>query len=629
MSASMTNILQSVIDSTSLDEGERLYIPIPPRDFFLSEYHCGFTRRMIPDFWLEEAVDFIDGGYSEIIITGSLGSFKTTWANLIILYKMYELFSYKSIHTYFDIPKVQDIYNIYFNVNLTQARLTGFNQLKNMVDSSQWFTKQFPRNTHLNSMIEFQKQPCFKFFSGSGTQHAIGMTLWCFALDEGDFFKKNGSGFDESYSYVTNLYTELVDRRVSRFKKKERDFSFSILISSATFQSSFVEKRIEDALTDPAIKVVKAITYEVAPERYSKEKFLVFGGDGLVDPEMVGTVDDLNNVLAKLRINTKLSGVDPILECSKLPAEVRMKFVLPPVDLKQRFERNLGKSLQNFCGIFIAAEGKLFQTKGLLFNAYRPELVHPFSKQQIEISNADTVMLQDYFMPHTLTDKSKPHALHIDGSLSGDSTGISMVRYDGLSGTIRHYTQVFSLEITPPQLPNKIKLSKIRDFVIYLYKTVGVNIVMVSQDQYQSADSLQLMKDAGVETRLLSIDRSDQPYLAWIGMLVDNAIGMYKYQILENEAFAAIHDRRKRKVDHPRVGNVNINVLQSFVGALWNLVQLDGDKLGYEYNVSFPSLNAKEELMREVIGNPIFVEGPLDLIRMKKSKSMFDIIFDA
>jgi hypothetical protein len=391
----------------------------------MSEYHCGFPNNMIPKFWLEEACEFIEGGYNELIITGSLGSFKTTWANLILLYKIYELFSYRSIHAYFTLPKIQDIYNLYFNVNLTQAKLTGFNQLKNMMDESRWYIENFPRNKQLNSIIEFPKQPSFMFMSGSGHQHAIGMTVWSFILDEGDFFKKGATGFDESYSYVTNMYTELVDRRKSRFQNGEKDLSFSVLISSASFQSSFVEKRIAEAATDDKIKVVKAIQYKVVPERHSEEKFVVFSGDAMVDPEMIHTSSDFNKLAEKLGIQSRVNPALPVMEAYEtLPPDFKLRFETPPMDLKKRFDTNLGKSLQNFCGVFIAAEGKLFQSKALLRSAYRNELMHPFSKDKFEISNGDGIEVKDYFLPQYLEHKDRPHALHQDGSINGDSRGL-------------------------------------------------------------------------------------------------------------------------------------------------------------------------------------------------------------
>jgi hypothetical protein len=129
----ITDILNTVLESSQNGGVERLYEPIQPGDFFMSEYYCSLSRNMIPSFWLNEAVEFLEGGYNECVITGSLGAFKTTWANLILMYKIYDLFSYRDINTFLGLPSISDIYNIYFSVSLTQASLTGYKQFRNMV----------------------------------------------------------------------------------------------------------------------------------------------------------------------------------------------------------------------------------------------------------------------------------------------------------------------------------------------------------------------------------------------------------------------------------------------------------------------------------------------------------------
>lgn len=623
------------LETTYTDE--RIYEPLAPADFFHSEFHCGLPKKMIPKYWLDEACDFITGGYNELIITGSIGSFKSTWANLITMYKMYELFARKSMHAYLDIPDIQDIYNIYFSVNMAQARLTGFRQLRSMVDNSRWFRETFPRNEKLNSMIEFPKKPKYSIFSGSGHQHAIGMTVWSFILDEGDFFKKAGTGFDDNFDHVTNMYQELVDRRISRFQKGERDASFSVLISSATFQSSFVSKRIVEAKDDPRTKIIKAIKYLILPQNYSPEKFIVFAGDAMVEPEIVESNKTFNGILIKLgvpdRVNHDYSVVD---NYENLPPQLKLRFETPPVDLKPRYKVNIHKALQNFSGVHVAAEGKLFQSKKLLLDQYTDTLTHPFTKEKIVLSTGDDMQLTDYFLPRFLTDVTKPHAIHVDLALSGDSAGISMVRFDDEIRTgnqiKRTYGQVFSLEIIPPPAPYQIKISKIRDFIIYLVKTCKVNLVKVTYDQFNSADSIQLLQDEGIDAGRQSVDKTDEPYLIWMGLLMDKAINHYKHTILEAEAFAAVHNRNKRKVDHPKKGTININVLQSFVGALNNLTLTNTPlKKGID-DLPLPSRGLKamtaSQLTSEMSGGVIKTKDPFRYAASKRYKSAINDILE-
>ena len=69
----------------------------------------------------------------------------------------------------------------YFNLNLAQANLTGYGQLRNMIDTSNYFKEIFPRNMRTNSAIEFtQANIMVRFASNEG--HIIGTNLFGYYL---------------------------------------------------------------------------------------------------------------------------------------------------------------------------------------------------------------------------------------------------------------------------------------------------------------------------------------------------------------------------------------------------------------------------------------------------------------
>ncbi len=615
-------------------ENKRNYIPVPPREFLTSEYYSGFQKDDIYDFWVDEVCDFVENEFSEWIVTGSLGSGKSTGANLLLEYMLYELFSWKSLNKYLMIPELQEVYNIYFSISQTQAKRTGFSQFKSMTDSSRWYKENAQRDKKIDSILKWNNGK-FGVFSGSNHSHAIGMTILFFILDEADFFKRGSTGFDESYDTVTEMYEELVDRRISRFRKFGKDFSFSVLISSASYTSSFTEKRIQAAADDPRIKVTNAVGYDIKPKgTYSEETFIVFKGHEMVDPEIIEENTQFTTILDKLKYEHKVNDKLGLGQNLKLlPPEVKIQFLQVPIDFRKQFDTNVHRSLMNHSGVFTARIGKLFQSKTLLTNAYKDHLEHPFTKTAIELSTGDQTQLKDYFLPHLLTDIHKPHGIHVDMSVSGDHTGFSMIRYDGMKrdekGAVsRKYTQVFSLEIVPPSPPYRIKLSKIRDFIIYMKRKLDINIEVVSYDQYQSEDSIQILIENGINAVRQSIDKDDSAYIAWMSLLLDENIDMYRHELLEKESFEAVHDRRKRKVDHPKHGT--IDVLQSFVGGLHNLVKSEWD-VDESDELPLPD-NRKEDPKDEIkkmqskgrYSNNI----AKDIVSGKKKKEAFDAIFD-
>ena len=133
----------------------KLYDPVPVREFINTQYYSGMEPGTMYDYWIDVIEDFVEGGYNEIIVTGSIGAGKTLAMNMLLMYKVYELFAHKNISKYLGFPAIQDIYNVYFSVSLTQAQRTGFKLFKEMIDSSQWFNNTFPRNKKINSAVEF------------------------------------------------------------------------------------------------------------------------------------------------------------------------------------------------------------------------------------------------------------------------------------------------------------------------------------------------------------------------------------------------------------------------------------------------------------------------------------------
>ena len=580
-----TEIIEFLEGTTELSDSTasraRFQEPVSAREFMTTKYYASSLAANIYPFWIEQAIDFIESGANELIITGSLGAGKTTVANLILLYKFYELLCWKYPNKFLGLPDLQTVFNIYFSVTAQQARRTGYGQFRSMIDGSEWFQRYFKRRPSIDSVIDLCDGK-FQMIAGSSPSDAIGMTVWATILDEADFFKKGGQSADDAYERVTEMYQELADRRTSRFRKFGKDLSFSILISSASFQSSFVSKRIEASKDNPNIKVVRAVGYKIKPEgTYSKETFPVFTGHAMSDPEIIDSVPALANLLPKLRIETppQLENCLTVHDALRMvDVSTRNLFEMVPIDFYEDFKRNIHKSLMNHSGLTTARVGRLFQSKHLLLSAYDPDLRHPFTKQEIEVSTEDNIQIKDYFLLGMLDHIDRPHAIHVDQSLSGDSTGISMVRYDGVEERngirYRQYCQVFSLRINPPHPPGQIQLSKIREFILMLSEA-GVNLYKVTFDSFNSADSMQLLTERGVNAAYQSLDKTDKAYLMWLELLQDRCIRMYPYESLQREALDAVHDRGKCKVDHPKYSS--IDVLQSFAGALFNLANANFD----------------------------------------------------
>ena len=76
--------------------------------------------------------------------------------------------------------------------------------------------------------------------------------------------------------------------------------SISILVSSTTFDSSFTNQRLKETEGDPHTYAVNARSWDVKPQNYSKERFFVFCGSGEIDPCILDTYIEVNNILDSL-----------------------------------------------------------------------------------------------------------------------------------------------------------------------------------------------------------------------------------------------------------------------------------------------------------------------------------------
>lgn len=149
-----------------------------------------------------------------VFVHNSLGTGKTTIANIIMLRKIYELSCYNNIPALFNLMASSKLLFAYFNLNMAQAELTGFGQLKEMIDNCPYFQENFPRDLKNNSMIKFTQANMSVRFA-SDNSHIIGSNLVAGLLDEANFYK--GSDLTAESMIAQNkaarLYSDIRNRR--------------------------------------------------------------------------------------------------------------------------------------------------------------------------------------------------------------------------------------------------------------------------------------------------------------------------------------------------------------------------------------------------------------------------------
>ena len=586
--------------------GAELIRPILPiRQWINDHYYIGPDVNGIYPFWKDRLIDIFDRPedkrINQIIITGALGTGKSTMAVLVILRIIYELSCYRNISALFNLFGVSRIAFAYLSVTREQAQNTGFSLLVEWIDSIPYFRENFKRKERLDSMIIWPHERLFVTF-GSVANHFIGMNLIGSILDEANFFSGR-SREDSDYkmnSKVAELYTQIITRSESRFIINGINHSMSILVSSSTVESSFTEERINNAKDDPHTYIISPSLWEVKPWNYKGKMFYVYVGGDNIDPFVIKSLEDINFLLntKKLKSIEGLSLDDAFII---LPTIIKSNILKVPVEHKQSFQGDIIIALQDLAGYSVSSANKLFNSNAAYEKCLDSSLFHPFSKERITLSTTQE-SFQDGFLPLksyllnniTFSRRDMPRYMHLDLALTGDSLGISMCYISGWRSIYKQESNFgqfessssdipedeikipiisydFMLRVDPPHKPNKIALSKIRDFIVYLRNELKIKFGLITADQFQSAQLLQELGELGFNTGTLSVDRTPDAYLAFTNLIYEDRVRLYDYPPFRQELFGVVYYPAKKKVDHTASGSKD--VADSVVGSAFNAIK--------------------------------------------------------
>lgn len=531
---------------------------VPIEEWINSTYYAGPDIVGLYDYWKELVIKIFKNPNSvnTVIASGAIGVGKTTVGKVIKTRKLYELSCYKNIPAMFDLMSTSHITFLYFSVNKTQAEHGGFGEFRSHIDTIQYFREEFPRDKRINSLLVFPENVIMSY--GSSSSDAIGLHVIMNELDEANFYQG-------AATKASDLYSSIVGRSKSRFLKRGIDYSLNLILSSSTTESSFTEdmKRVYSEKSNAV--VVSPTLWEVNPKEFAGPPwFYVFKGNKTIEPFIVKDLVDVSQVIqsegltdASIEIvEDSYTNIDNLINAS--PEHIKVLFLKVPEKLREPFDVNVIKALQDMGGVSVAPSGRLFNSEPVYVRSIKSWLNHPFVKDLLEISTGDGITIQDYLKPgFVFKNKELPHFIHVDQSYRTDRTGLAMCHIDRLekrNGLDIPIIQIdFKLGLTPPKPPRKIAIYKVRDFIVFLRDIMGVNIELVTYDFFNSQESSQILEELGFNVGYLSVDKTDEAYLNYITLLYEERLEQYEHALAKKELFNVIHDRERRKVDHPKV----------------------------------------------------------------------------
>ena len=490
-------------DSPELAAYTQIREIVPIQEWLRSEYYVGDEAGSLYQYWQDVLVEIFDrdhereglSKYNEVCFTGSLGTGKSYAMLMAFLRSIYVLTCFDFPQSIFGLSRSKSILYIYLSVSLNVSEITGFHQLRNIVDQAPYFRDEVKRRKEVSSRLDFVKSKIM-VVQGSGVGHFIGSDLFGSVLDEANFAKM-GASAKIQFNQAMKTYLGTYNRRVSRFMHQGRLFGFSGIASSSETQSSFVEKRMEEMKGNVKVFTINAKLWEVRPDRFRKQRFQVFKGNGVMDAALmsrrvvgrngVPTYPEDESALDRYRASL-IEPVEARLTLAQLVKRHPEDFLTVPTDLYEAFSTNLDQALRDIGGVASGGIGGLPIVRECYNACFRTGRPHPFKQQVVTISTADARRLEDFVDWRAL--RAQPgtkYFVHVDLAEVSDCAGIAMVHREmvkgrGFSDSV--YVVDFMLQIPPPPSPARISIRKIREFLIYLKREKGFQIEWVTSDSF-------------------------------------------------------------------------------------------------------------------------------------------------
>ena len=602
MDTDLKQLVTDIKNYKGIGQEAKLLRPVVPIETWLNEeFYSGPSSYQIYPYWKNAIIKVFSSPIriNEVIITGSIGTGKSTIACYLIVYKLYELSCYYPPQALYNLMNNSKILFAYFNITKDLASQVGFSQIRDLIDTIPYFQNIFKRNEKINSILEWDQSRIY-MKSASSSNDVLGMNLISFFVDEANFFKgdglnNKGASVNDIQSKAKILYNSVRTRGKSRFVVNNEDFTFNVLVSSSMYESSFTEERIKESQGDPHVMVFDAKIWEVKNvDTYSKERFVVFSGNELIDPIICKSLADINYIREHYRLPMVEYGTPNEAIQDITDYDIRKRFIEIPENFRKEFEGNIIQALQDIAGVPVAATGKLFSNRDSYAKALTDE-ESPFTQDQIVISTNANTTIQDYFKKDWKPkDIYKKRFLHFDQATSGDSYGVAQCYIDSITYDDFNLPKVnimfdWMIRINPPKPPHKIDLAKVRSIIPWQERRFGISYGGISYDTFQSAEAVQDLEKSGYPVKFRSVDRSDKEYLDLTELYYQGRIHHYRNEWYEKELFGLNWYRAQGKVDHPPVKEGGTkDVADAICGAVANALEYPAvEEVQRESDISF------------------------------------------
>jgi len=205
---------------------------------------------------MNELRDLNSGRYVEAVLTGAIGTGKTTIALFTTAYQLYLLSCLKDPHRLFNLDPSSEIVFAFQSLNKMLAKSIDYERFRAMLTRSPYFNQFFPFNKKITSEMTFPHRIVVRPLSGD-VNAAIGSNIFGAILDEINFMARveesksavDGGLFDQA----VEMYNSIVRRRKSRFMAAGGRLPGMVcLVSSKRYPGEFTDRKQLEACEELA-----------------------------------------------------------------------------------------------------------------------------------------------------------------------------------------------------------------------------------------------------------------------------------------------------------------------------------------------------------------------------------------
>lgn len=491
-----------------------LYTPPTIEEFLNDPYFFGkLTSGMFPK-WKENLIEKVfnpNRNVHEIILTGATGGGKSYFMRVVHAYLTTRILCMKNPNRLFGIADGDNIVIGFFNVTVKKARSDQFNQFEQLLLRSPFIRERVFRYRQRSDVLRINPDRPFEnstlmYALGSSAVHALGQNTISGQLDEANFASRKRLNLGEIERSM-ETYLAIKSRISSRFEAKMRIFYhyfIMMIASSKTFNNAFVEAHIDRVKNNENVLIFDYAEWDVKPpETYERDEH--------------GRVKTFRILVGDKRVRSRILNDDEVVG-------PEFRVIHAPLTLKQYAEYDLDEFIRARAGISTVQELKFISRDDLVHEMFnRSEIKNLFYRDSVDCSLArvgelwedidvDGVTVRLYQRRYPKRDPSAPRYVHVDLSKNHDYTGFCIGHFGGYIPSVTNERAMNPLIVIDGVARfeygrSEIDYEKIRNLIFYLNDELSYNIKggLITFDQFQSTDSIQLLSKQGYNVKRVAI----------------------------------------------------------------------------------------------------------------------------